>query len=106
MYPTRELRALARHKQNLLRRSAAERRRCGADAAVVAAPLRQIDLALAQWRRLSPWLKAAAVPLGWWLVRPAARKVGRARGLLRWTPLLFGFGRALFAARSARRAPA
>jgi len=73
MYPHRELTRLAARKAALRRGIALRRAQC-ADAAVrVAQPLKQLDRALAFWRRLSPFAWLAAVPLGF-LINGLSRK--------------------------------
>jgi len=64
MYPTAELTALARRKVALREKISVNRLRCATLAGQVARPLNWIDRALAQWRKISPMTKLAALPLG------------------------------------------
>ncbi len=64
MYPSGELARLARRKTALRQRIAATRLRCIVLAGEAARPVHWIDRAIAQWRRISPFAKLAALPLG------------------------------------------
>jgi hypothetical protein len=86
MYPARELDRLAAHKLALQRRITRRRTECATAAVRAAQPLVWVDRALVLWRQLSPWVKLAAVPLGFLLKRSSApRPVG---ALLRWLPVI------------------
>ena len=86
MYPARELDQLAAHKLTVQRRISRRRIECATAAERAAQPLAWIDRLLVLWRQLSPWMKLAAVPLGFLLKRSSApRPVG---ALLRWLPLI------------------
>lgn len=63
------LKAAARHKSALRRRIAGRREECVASATRVLRPLGQLDAALALWRRVAPYARLAALPLGWLLFR-------------------------------------
>ncbi|MEO6006283.1 MAG: hypothetical protein ABIZ04_23790 [Opitutus sp.] len=80
MYPAAELNALARRKALLRARISLDRLRCTALAAEVARPIDWVDRALVQWRRISPFAKLAALPLGILLQRGILP--GRKLGLL------------------------
>ncbi len=88
MYPRRELTELACAKSLLRRRIAAHRAQCVESVAVVTAPLVVIDSAMALWRKLSPWIKIAAVPLALLLKRSVAPRAGIVSSVLRWAPAL------------------
>lgn len=64
MYPTAELTELARRKAVLHARISANRSRCATLADEVARPLDWLDRVIAQWRRIPPMAKVAALPLG------------------------------------------
>lgn len=86
MYPAPELSRLAAHKQALQRRITRRRIECIAAATEISRPLAWLDRALGVWRQLSPWVKLAAVPLGFLLKRaPAAKPLG---AVLRWLPVI------------------
>lgn len=69
MYPTAELTALAQRKTLLRARISLNRLRCVVLAGEVVRPLNWIDRMVAQWRKISPMAKLAAVPLGLLLKR-------------------------------------
>jgi hypothetical protein len=100
MHTQRELIALAASKAALRRRIAAQRAQCAGAIARAAEPLAWLDSALASWRKLSPWLKFAALPLGVLLNRTVAPRSRVLGTLLRWGPLVFGAVRGLAGARS------
>lgn len=89
MYPNGELNRLAVHKLALRQRIYLRRRLCVATATRIAQPIGRIDHLIAQWRRISPIAKLAAVPMAFMFKRavfPRAKIVGK---LLRWGPLAF-----------------
>jgi hypothetical protein len=89
MYPQEELTLLAAQKAVLRQRIFERRAECAAAIARVAHPLEWIDRALGVWRKLSPLMKLAVVPLGLVLKRwmaPRARVLGT---VLRWGPLVY-----------------
>lgn len=86
-----------------LRRSAVEariarrRRECAEALEELARPLRWIDRGRERWRRLSPWIRVSAVPVGLLLVRTV---LGRRRGvglILRWLPVATSLARTALA---------
>jgi hypothetical protein len=100
MYSDRELTALATGKAVLRQRIALRRAQCARAAAEVMRPVAWLDHALAQWRRLSPLVKLAAVPLGFLLKRSTAPRARVLGSLLRWAPLMLGAVRILTGARN------
>jgi hypothetical protein len=99
MYPDRELTRLAAYKAALRRDIALRRVRCVKAAARVAQPLEWLDRMLAFWRRLSPLVKFAALPLGLLLKRSLAPRLRVLGALLRWGPPVLGAVRSLTGAR-------
>ncbi|HEY5080030.1 MAG TPA: hypothetical protein VII43_09285 [Opitutaceae bacterium] len=98
MYPQAELRVLAARKAALRHLIQVRRIECAAAVATLSRPLEWIDRALAQWRKLSPVLKLAAVPLALLLKRKVAPRTRILGTLLRWGPLAYGAFRGLTAA--------
>ena len=98
MYPQRELTRLAAHKAALRWDIALRRARCAEAAAEVVQPLAWLDRMLAFWRRLSPFVKFAAVPLGFLGQRAVFRRLKILRMLVRWGPLVFGAVRGISSA--------
>jgi hypothetical protein len=90
MYPERELIRLSVHKAGLRREIAANRAFCAAAAAGVARPLAWLDRVMAFWRRLSPLVAFAAVPVGLLVQRMLFPRLKILGPLLRWGPLLVG----------------
>jgi len=103
MYPRRELTALAGSKAVLLERIYQRRERCAAAAARAARPLEILDLGIARWRQLSPFVRIAAVPLGLLLRRRPSRRARVMGALLRWGPLVLGAVRGMAETRSLSR---
>ena len=99
MYPGRELTRLAAYKVALRRDIARHRAQCAVAAARVAQPLEWLDRMLAFWRRLSPFVKFAALPLGFLLKRSLAPRTRVLGPLLRWGPPVLGAVRDLIGAR-------
>ena len=100
MYPAEELIRLARYKAVLSRRITRHRAQCVDAAATAAQPLAWLDRMLAVWRKLSPFAKFAAVPLGFLAKRtlfPRRKVLG---SLVRWAPLIFSTVRSVFNSRS------
>jgi hypothetical protein len=64
MYPAGELTDIARRKAVLCARISVGRSRCATFAGDVVRPLNWLDRAIAQWRKIPPVAKIAAVPLG------------------------------------------
>ena len=87
MYPTGQLKEVAQQKEALRVRIAAHRAQCVAHAQNVARPIAAIDRVAAQWRRIAPYAKFAAIPLGFLLQRRLAAKETRAGGWKRWLKL-------------------
>jgi hypothetical protein len=103
MYPRRELTILAGDKAALLDRIGARREMCAEAADRASRPLEMIDRGVARWRRLSPVVKFAAVPLGFLLKRSLGRR-GRVLGaLMRWGPLVIGAARGMAGSRRLSR---
>jgi hypothetical protein len=98
MYPQQELTRLAAYKAALRRDVALHRAQCAAAAARVAQPLAWLDRMLAFWRRLSPLVWFAAVPLGVLVTRTVFPRLKILGSLVRWGPLVFGAVRGLSAA--------
>ena len=95
MYPQRELIQLAAHKAVLRRDIAFHRAQCIEAAGRVVKPLEWLDRAVGFWRRLSPFTKLAAVPLGF-LAKRALFPKGKILGaLVRWAPMMFGVVRSV-----------
>jgi hypothetical protein len=90
MYPDRELTRLAAYKAALRRDVALRRAQCAVAAARVAQPLEWLDRMLAFWQRLSPFVKFAALPLGFLLKRSLAPRTRILGTLLRWGPSVLG----------------
>jgi|CZKI01.1.fsa_nt_gi hypothetical protein len=103
MYPRKELTALAVSKADLLDRICVRRERCCAAAARVARPLETLDRGIARWRQLSPFVKIAAVPLGFLLKRRPSRSARVLGALMRWGPLVLGAVRGMAEVRSLPR---
>ena len=95
MYPDRELIRLAAQKTALLRTIACRRAECIEAAARVAQPLEWMDQMLAFWRRLSPFARFAAVPLGFLAQRTIFSRRKILGSLVRWRELVFGTLRGL-----------
>ncbi|HWA84587.1 MAG TPA: hypothetical protein VG710_00065 [Opitutus sp.] len=103
MYPTQELKDLAKKKETLRGRIARERLEAAAAAAELARPVGWIERAVAKWRQLSPWVKAGIVPVALLLRRrfPARlRRSSRTMQVLRWAPLVLRAVRVLAERRS------
>lgn len=90
MYPARELSELSRQKAELRVRIAARRLDCYALAVQAARPIALLDRIVAQWRRISPFAKFAAIPLGFLLQRKARTATGNGwwGKLVRFGPLV------------------
>jgi hypothetical protein len=99
MYPAAELTEIAARKDLLRRRVALRRVAIIIAAQRVARPLRVVDHIAAEWRRLSPLIKLAAVPLGAMLGRKLRGKRRMIGKLMRWGPVLASAWRGFSAAR-------
>jgi len=100
MYPDEELIRLGRHKAVLSRRITRHRAQCVEAAATAAQPLAWLDRMLTFWRKLTPFAKFAAVPLGFIAKRtlfPRRKIIG---SLVHWGPLIFNVVRTVFKSRS------
>jgi hypothetical protein len=95
MYPRAELTSLAASKLALRRQIFIRRSECAAAAARLAQPIVWIDRAYATWRRISPLVKLASVPIGLLIGRLRIRHLRRAGAMLRWGPLVLGAVRSL-----------
>ena len=89
MYPRRELAVLAEARLRLRRRIARRREECAVAAQTVVQPLRWLDSAVALWRRITPLVRIALIPLGAVVGGKLFRQAGKVRTVLRWAPLLF-----------------
>ena len=99
MYPDGDLNELAVRKLVVRQRIRIRRHECVVAAERVAEPLEKIDRLVAQWRRISPLTKLAAVPLAMVFKKmlfPRAKILG---SLLRWAPLAVKVFRGFKAAR-------
>jgi hypothetical protein len=90
MYPREELKVLAGNKAALLDRINLRREVCAEAAARVARPIRMLDRGVARWRRLSPLVKFAAIPLGFLLKRTLGRRARALGAVMRWGPIVYG----------------
>ncbi len=88
MHSDRELNRLAAHKAALRHRIGRHRAACVLAADRALQPLAWLDRMLAFWRRLSPFAKFAAVPLGFLLKRASAPQPRLLGTLLRWGPVV------------------
>jgi hypothetical protein len=89
MYPSGELISLSRRKALLRAKISIGRLECVAMAAEAARPIDWIDRVIAQWRKIAPFAKFAAVPLGLLLQRgllpgKKLKLFGRVARLLPW----------------------
>ena len=100
MYPAEDLIRLARHKAVLSRRITRHRAQCIEAATAAAQPLAWLDRMLAFWRKLSPFAKFAAVPMGLLVKRTLMPRQKILGSLVRWGPLIFSAVRAALKARS------
>ena len=104
MYPQRELTLLAAYKAALRRRIVLRRAQCAEAAARIAQPFEWLDRMLAFWRRLSPLVQFAAVPLSFLVTRTVFPRRKILGSLVRWSPLVFGAMRGISTAfKSPRR---
>lgn len=100
MYPDGELNRLAGVKLNLRRGILVRRGECIVAAEQLAEPIGKLDRAVAQWRRISPATKLAALPLAFVFKRalfPRAKIIGT---VLKWGPVAYKVLRGFKAARS------
>jgi hypothetical protein len=99
MYPRAELTELAARRAALQTRIAARRALTATVAARVIRPLAKFDQLHARWRKVSPVLKIAAVPLAFVLKQRFFPGVSLWRSMLRWSPLMLGMMRRMSRAR-------
>ena len=92
MYPAAELNALARRKAVLRARISLDRLHVVALATEVARPIDWLDRVIVQWRKISPFAKFAALPLGLLLNRRTVpgQKTGLVSRALRFVPMILG----------------
>jgi hypothetical protein len=95
MHSDRELIRLAAHKAALRHHIGLHRTSCVQAATRVLQPVAWLDRMLGFWRRLSPFAKFAAVPLGLLLKRSSAPRPRLLGALLRWGPVVLGAVRGL-----------
>jgi hypothetical protein len=88
MYPTRELKRLARRKLTISGRIAVHREECAGHLAGVVRPLVWLDRARFRWQKVPPLAKLAAIPLFLLVKRALFPKTGVFRSLLSWTPFI------------------
>ncbi|ACB74932.1 hypothetical protein [Opitutus terrae] len=96
MYSTADLDELTQRKRVLQQQIALTREHCASFATEIARPLALIDRARAQWKRVSPVVKLATIPLALLLFRGRARVRARIRflqGAWRWMPVVLGVAR-------------
>jgi hypothetical protein len=89
MYPSGELTSLSRRKALLRAKISIGRLECAALAAEAVRPIDWIDRVVAQWKKIAPIAKFAAVPLGLLLQRgllpgKKLKLFGRVARLLPW----------------------
>jgi len=103
MYPRKELIALARKKAVLLDRICVERDELADAAERVSRPIEVIDRGVAHWRRVSPMVKLATIPLGFVLRRIFLRRARKLGALLQWGPVVLAAVRGFSKGRSFSR---
>ena len=86
MYPTHELKQLARHKAALQRKITWHRAQCVRASTRLARPLDWLDRMLAHWHRISPLARLAVIPLGLLLKKSSSPQPRLLGALLRWGP--------------------
>jgi hypothetical protein len=102
MYPQRELNQLAVHKVALRRGIAFRRAQCTEAAGRIAQPFAYLDRMLSFWRRISPLVQFAAVPLGFLVARTIVPRRKMLGSLARWGPVVFGAVRGISSAVKSR----
>lgn len=95
MYPSGELKELARRKEAVRDRLALHRLQYMEAGERLARPIHVIDTLVAQWRRISPFAKLAALPLGLLLKKKLAPKASILSTAIKWLPTMFGAARAV-----------
>jgi hypothetical protein len=96
MYPREELTVLARRKAVLLDRICTNRDELVLAVARVAEPIEIVDGLVERWRRISPMVKLAALPVGLLLRRVLVKRARKLSAALRWGPLLFAAVRGFY----------
>jgi len=99
MYPQEELTLLAVRKADLQQRIFERRADCVEAIVRVSRPLEWIDRMLGVWRKLSPMVKLAVVPLGLLLKRRTAPRTRVLGTVLRWSPFIYAAIRGFKASR-------
>ncbi len=94
---------LARRKAVLLDRICVDRDEVAAAAARLAEPIQVVDRGVTYWRRVSPMVKLAAVPIGILLGRVLKRRARKLSAALRWGPVVFAAVRGFAKGRSFSR---
>lgn len=102
MYPEPDLTRLAAHKVLLQRRITRHRADCVEAMTQVVQPLAWLDRALDLWRKMSPLVRLAAVPLGLLVQRTVFPRKKILGSLFRWGPLIFNAVRGIGATRKSR----
>ncbi|HUG13307.1 MAG TPA: hypothetical protein VMM36_19990 [Opitutaceae bacterium] len=95
MYPQQDLIQIAGQKAALRHSIALHRGRCAEAAERAARPVALADRAWASWRKLSPIVQVAAVPLGIAATRVLLPRYKLLRKLVRWSPLVITAMRAI-----------
>lgn len=102
MYPAEELNRIAMHKVALRHRIAVRRAQCIENFSQASRPLEWLDRMLAYWRKLSPFARFAAVPLGFLVKRKIFPRTKMIGSLFRWGPILLAALRHFRSAAKAR----
>jgi hypothetical protein len=89
-----ELTRLALRRTALHARIAQRRLDCADALDQAARPLEWVDRGWQQWRRISPWLKVSAVPVGLLLSRGLLGRRHGVRRLMQWIPVAASLARA------------
>ncbi len=93
MYPKCELIRLGAHKVALRQRIDSGRVACAAAATQALRPVRWLDNVMALWKQVA----AGALPLSFVAAQLFSRRAPRLGALVRWSPVLFGLVRGLYA---------
>ncbi len=100
MYPSGQLKALARHKAHVIQRSAFLRQEAVTAARGIEQSLSWVERAMDIWKRVGPLVKYGSVPLAFLARKFLFRKVRFLGPLIKWGPILLGLFRGF---RSAQR---
>jgi hypothetical protein len=95
MYPAQELNRLAECKSALVQKIILDRAQCVAATRQLARPVEWFDRVRDRWRRLSPAITCAAVPLGVWALRAMLRRRKIVRAAVRWGLVAAGIVRVI-----------